>query len=323
MALWKHVTKRVLFAVFAVYLVISVTFAFVALTADPNVGLVAYQAGHSPEAQRANASERAEIVQNAISAYKEKRNLDEPVTERYLRWLVDITTLDWGRSYSQNAPVTAVLGRALPATLAYLVPAMVFALVGGVGLGVYAALNPGSAFERVASGGAYLGYGIPNYWLAKVALLFGLGAFGEGFFGEGTVSHVVLPAVILGVSLLAGQLRYARAESREYVNTEFLKLVRAKGASNWVVGRHVVKNAALPLLSLFFADLLGVLVVSVFILEHVFSIPGIGTVGLAAIEQRDVPLILGVTMVVAFAGIVGNLVQDLAYLAVDPRVGSE
>ena len=325
MALWKQVSKRVLFAVFAVYLVVSITFGFVALTADPNVAFVAYGASTSPEAQQANASERAEIVREAINAYEEERGRNRPVRERYVQWMMDITRLDWGYSYTQEAPVTTVLAGAIPRTLMYLAPALLFSLVGGVGIGVYSALNPGSLLERLSAGTFYLGYGIPNYWLALAVLMTDLPRFGARVLGPRTFGYVVLPGAILGTSLLAGQLRYARAESREYVNTEFLKLVRAKGASNWVVAKHVLRNASLPLFSLFFADMLGVLVVEVFVLESpmVFGIRGIGNVGLTAIEQRDVPLILGVAMVFAFAGIVGNLIQDLAYLVLDPRVDEE
>lgn len=322
MAPWKHVTRRVLFAVFAIYLVMSITFGFVALTADPKVGVIAHGTARQAASENANESEREAMVQEAVREYREENNLDDPVHERYFRWMVDISTLDWGRSDTQRAPVTTVLGTVIPNTLKYLVPAMLFALVGGLGLGVYSALNPGTVLERFSSGGLYLAYGIPNYWLALVVGLLGL-AHGGVVFSSRQMTTVVVPAAILGTSLLAGQLRYARAESHEYVNTEFLKLVRAKGASNWRVARHVLRNAALPLVSLFFADLLGVLVVNVFILEQILGINGLGSVGFAAIQQRDLPLILGVGMVLAFAGIVGNLIQDLAYVALDPRVDSE
>lgn len=325
MALWKHVGRRAAFALLATYLVLSVTFGFVALTPDPAIGRVAYAAGHSVEAQKANASERAEIVQEAIREYKRKHGLDDPVHVRYARWMTNIVTLDWGRSETQDAPVTAVLARTIPNTLAYLVPAMLFALIGGIGIGVYSALDPGSLLERIATVGFYFGYGVPNYWLALFLLMVGVESYVGGLFGARMVHTVVLPAAILGTSLLAGQLRYARAESREYVNTEFLKLVRAKGASNRLLARHVLRNAAIPLFSLFFADLLGVLVVEVFVLESpfVFGIHGVGGVGLEAVRDRDLPLILGVALVFAFAGIVGNLVQDLAYLVFDPRVDAD
>lgn len=327
MALWQHAAKRVVFAVFAVYIVLSITFGFVALTTDPGLGQVAYGAARSPEAQAANESEREQIVQEALQEYREEHNLDVPVHVRYARWMVRTTTLDWGESDTLNVPVTAVLGATIPNTLAYLVPAMAFALVGGIGLGVYSALHPGSLLERLSTGGFYLAYGVPNYWLALFVLMMGVGTgrSGGGLVSGETMRTVVLPSAILGTSLLAGQLRYARAESREYVNTEFLKLVRAKGAADGRTARHVLRNAALPLFSLFFADMLGVLVVEVFVLESgmVFGIDGIGNVGLTAIRERDLPLVLGVTLVFAIAGVIGNLIQDLAYLVLDPRVDTE
>ncbi len=323
MVSWKGVSKRVLFAVFAIYLVVSITFGFVALTANPSVSLVAHQTAQQAASERANASEAAAMVNEAVSAYRVAHDLDEPVEERYVRWLVDIATLDWGRSHTQDAPVTAVLARTLPRTLAYVVPAMLFALLGGVGLGVYAGLRPGSLAERVVTGGVYLGYGLPNYWVANVVLLLGIARYGDEFRNASPWVDVVLPAAVLGVSLFAGQLRYARVESSEYVSTSFVKFVRSKGASTRRVARHVVRNAALPLLSLFFADLIGVLVVNVFVLEAVLDVRGIGGVGLLAIQQRDLPLVLGVAMVLAFVGVVGNLVQDLAYLVLDPRVEDE
>ncbi|WP_435159484.1 ABC transporter permease subunit [Haladaptatus sp. DFWS20] len=137
------------------------------------------------------------------------------------------------------------------------------------------------------------------------------------------MKSIVLPAGILGVSLLAGQLRHARAESREYVYRDFVKLLRAKGASTRLVARHILRNAAIPLISLFFVDFIGVLIVNVFVLEQVLNIPGIGFAGLIALEQRDLPLIIGIAMTIAVAGIASNLIQDIAYISLDPRVESE
>jgi len=313
---WKHVTKRVLFAVFALYLVVSVTFAFVALTDDPNEGLIAWGAAVGAD----SADEASAEANEAIREYRESRNLDDPIHERYLRWVVGIATLDWGQSYSQNAPVTDVLSRTLPATLAYVVPAMAFAVVGGVGLGVFSAMNDGAAVERLSTAVFSVSYGVPNFWWVIVIPIVGAEHVPDLIAAIPEFQTVVLPAAVLGTSLIAGQLRYARAESSEYVNTDFVKLVRAKGASNRRVARHVLKNAALPLFSLFFVELLGVLVVNVFVLEQILPIEGIGRVGIQAIHDRDIPLVIGIAIVTATAGVVGSLIQDLAQLSLDPRV---
>lgn len=317
---WQLV-RRTAFAVLAIYLVLTVTFGFVTLTGDPNQGAIVFQTA---------TTQGQEAAQEALAEYREARNLDDPLAERYVRWLVDMTTLDWGTSFSQNAPVTALIGRALPQTLAYVVPAMAFALVGGIGIGLYSATHERTLLSRLGAGVAYVGLGVPNFWLAGVLLFAFTVPLGQ--YGDATVPYweilktTILPAFVLGTSLLAGQARYARAESSEYVNAEFVKLLRARGASRWAIARHLLRNAAIPLLSLFFADLLIILALNIYVIEVVFGIPGLGQLSYGAIQDRDLPLILGTTMVLVFFGIVGNLFQDVAYRSLDPRIeaaGSE
>lgn len=324
MTRWKYITKRTLFAAFAFYLLVSASFAFLALTRDPGIDQAAYAAGRSAEARQAETqAERNRIVQEAIERYKEKHNLDEPVLQRYVNYMGDMLMLEWGTSEQYNRQVTAVLEDRLPATLAYVVPGMVFALVAGIGIGVYGALNPGSVVTRLTATSASFTYGLPNFWIAEAVLLLGLPSVGMRFEGIPLMHGVVLPAAILGLSLTAGQLRYARAESREYVGRDFVKLVRAKGASNWRVARHVVRNAALPLMSMFFAELLGVLVVNIFILEQVLGIQGIGFIGIDAVNERDLPLVMGLAMLLGGVGVAANWFQDMARLALDPKAEAE
>ena len=189
---------------------------------------------------------------------------------------------------------------------------------------MYTATHRESRLARVVTSLIHFGFSIPNFLLAEVLLLFVLGRSELlAGLGPGTYSllrSVVIPAAIVGTSLLAGQMRYARAQSLEYANTEFVKLVRAKGAGTRRVARHLLRNAAIPLLALFFTDMIGILVVNVFVIEYVFSIPGIGGLSLVAFQQQDLPVVLGATMVIVFVGIGGNFLQDVAYLVLDPRV---
>lgn len=313
---WK-LLRRGLFTVFAIYLVLTIAFGFVTLTGDPNQGAIVWDT---------STTQGQEAATEALAEYREARNLDDPLAERYASWLVDMTTLDWGTSFSQNAPVMKLIANALPRTLAYVIPAMAFALVGGIGIGLYSATHEQTLLSRLGAGVAYVGLGIPNFWLAGT-LLFAF-TIPLGQYGQATVPYwqvlktTVLPAFVLGTSLLAGQARYARAESSEYVNAEFVKLLRAKGASGWAVARHLLRNAAVPLLSLFFADLLVIVALNIYVLEVVFGIPGLGQLSYGAIQNRDLPLILGTVMVLVFAGIFGNLFQDIAYRALDPRIGA-
>lgn len=317
------VGKRVAFAVLAIYLVLSVTFGFVMFTQNPRVAEIAYGVGHSEEAQRASSDERQEMVLAAIQEYKEEHGLDAPIHVQYVRWMIAMTTFDWGKSFDRDQPVTALIATRLPATLSFVIPAILLGLLGSLSLGVYAAMNQGSLLARALTTGSYVGYGIPNFWLAEFLLL--IGAVGMvGIFGiTGKLAITALASLVLGLSLLAAQLRYVRAESREYLFSEFVTLLRAKGATDWVVARHLLRNAAIPLTSLFFAELLGVMVVNVFILERVLGIQGIGFMGLQAIQSQDLPVVMGIAVVIAIVGVVGNLLQDLIHMAVDPRLQVE
>lgn len=329
MSFARYLARRTLFAVFAAYLVVSITFGFVALTADPQRAVVAWGAAHGPPGEFLNQSEANARVNEAVAAYDRARSLDEPVEERYVAWLVDIATLDWGESLDTGEPVAAMLGRTIPRTAAYVLPALLFSLVGGLAVGTCAAMRRNTPADYLATGVGYLGLSLPNFLVGEVLLLLVVIVHdAEGVYRAGPllppfVRTVVLPAAVLGAGLFAAQMRYARAESLEYFGEEFVTLLRAKGAGRWRVARHVVRNASLPLLSLFFAELMAVLVVNIYVLEAVFGIRGLGWLSLRAIENRDLPVVLGTTMVVVLVGVAGNLLQDVAAVFLDPRVADD
>lgn len=322
MGLFGHLARRAVIAIIAVYLVVSIAFAFVALTPDPNEAVVAFET--------ATTGGDEEDVERAVNAYREARNLNDPLHERYTRWLVDVSTLNWGMSYTYERPVTSLIADRLPYTALYVVPALVLSLVGGVTVGLYAAFNRQGLVDRAVSVLSYSGFGVPNFWLAEVALLLAvaeLGLLSEAsqfqsapFWSVANLQQFVLPSLVLASGLFAGQLRYARAETLEYVNAEFVAALRAKGVGRLGVARHVLRNAAVPILSVFFADMVAVLVVNIYVIEEVFGIDGVSALSLAAIHERDMPLVLGTTMVIAFVGIAANFAQDVSYAVLDPRI---
>lgn len=328
--------RRIAFGVIAAYLVISLVFAFVALTPDPFTAVLEREAGI--EASQEDIPVKETDAWERLVEYRQERNLDEPVLDRYFDWLTDITTLDWGQShgttrvaagygtgYAADVPVTTLVSQALSYTLWYLLPAIAVSVVSGIAIGLYAATHRNTLVDRLATSAAHFGFSLPNFWLAGMVSLFGLGGLLVGVAGLANdfLIQIFLAAAILSTSLFAGQLRYARAQSLEYIDAEFIKLVRAKGASNGQIARHLLRNAAVPLLSLFFADMLGIVVLNIFVIEYVFSIPGLGGLSLAAIQSRDLPVILGASMVIILFGVVGNFLQDIAHLMLDPRVESE
>jgi peptide/nickel transport system permease protein len=308
--------RRSVFAVVAAVGVLTVVFLLVTVPENPNVAKVKFaaaMAGNDPQA--------------AAEAYRATHNLDRSLWWRWTHWMGNVLRFRWGVSQSMGAPVVAVLARATPYTLGYLVPGVLVSVVVGVTAGVATALRRRSPADRLGAAVAYLGYGVPNFYLATFLLILVGTQFGwdaTGFRNElltpKNAKRYVLPTVVLATTLTANQLRYTRSLSTDLLGRDFVRLARAKGAPVSRVARHVVRNAAVPLLTLTFADLLGVLMLNVFVLEFVFGIPGIGTVSLAAIRDRDVPLVLGATALFVLVGVVGNFLQDLAYAALDPRV---
>lgn len=334
---WRLV-RRGVFALVSAYIVMTAAFAVIALTNDPNVGSVAFA-----------ASKHGKNITKAVEAYRAARNLNDPVMQRYLKWLVNISTGDWGIAFSTGRPVLASIRHGMEYTLFYLIPSVVIATFAGISFGLFSAFRQHSFGDRFLTTVAYVGLGLPNFWLA--AVLFestvaeqryitfpelplhssALWSFdftlAYGFVPwldlNPTQQYFTLPIIVLTTGLLAGQLRYARSESLEYIDMEFVKIARAKGAGPFRLAQHVLRNAAIPLVSLFLTEMLSVLVLGLLVMESVFNIPGFGSLMLQAVKSRDMPLILGVTMVVAFVGIVGNFLQDVAYTLLDPRVGND
>lgn len=317
----RFITRRVVFAFVAVWAVITFVFLFVSLTPDPYLAQVLHGAAHSGRGDSAAA------VQQAREAYIATRGLNRPLWVQYIDWLAGTVTLDWGESWIRGMPVFPMVADYTMRSVMYVIPAIVFSSVVGAFVGLYSAANRYSLPDRVASFAAYLGMGIPNFWLAAMVIIFiqgeGIGQL-RGFqkVTELSLGSYVLPAAVLATVLLGNQIHYARAEVHEHLNATFVDVLRAKGVSKLRVARHVLRNAALPLFSLLFADLLAVLMLHVFVIESVFGIPGIGRLTLLAIDTRDLPVIMGITMVVVFVGIFGNLLQDLLSFVLDPRIRS-
>lgn len=310
----RRFLRRVLFAVIAVYLVISLTFAVVVLTPDTNLR------GELGTAAWAGASE--EELAEIRSTYLEARDRTAPLSERYVDWLVDVTLFRWGVSPTQEAPVVDVVAGAMSRTAAYLLPGVLAATAGGTAFGLHSARRRDTVSDRVGRIGSYVLLGLPSFWLATVgiALLGDSGtplatAGGQG----GPVWSVVAPAGVVAAGLVAGQVSLTRAHSVDHFGANYVRFLRAKGLSEGAVSRRVLRNVAVPVLSLFAAELFSVLVLTVVVVETVFSIKGIGWLMYVATDTNDIPLILGTTMVFAGVGIGGSLVADVASAWLDPR----
>ncbi|WP_327050780.1 ABC transporter permease [Halomicrococcus gelatinilyticus] len=302
--MWRYLTRRLLWTAFAAYLILSVTFLAFAAAPPPVT-----TEGESPISTPA----RWPSTQDETS-----------LLTQYTDWIVQYATLDF-----EKETIDRIAG-ALKVTLAYLAPALLAAVVGGVVLGVYAAVNRGTLPGRFATLATYVVVGIPSYWIAEWSVILAYERLGvmrkfaydpslDPWSGK-NLPITLLPLAVVLVSMLAVQARYARSESAEHVHAEFVKTLRANGARPLDVARHVVRNAAMPLLSLFFIRTITMLFITVAVAEVVFGLPGIGWLALWAVRNREIDIVILTTMIPVGLALFGNLLQDVAYVKLDPRV---
>jgi peptide/nickel transport system permease protein len=311
--------KRLAFGIGAAWSVLSVVFLLIQLSGDWVAQRLETQIvfSMSGPGSSATAAEREEAVSEALAEYAGARGLDAPLHEQYIDWMRRMVTLDWGTSFQSGEAVFPLVIGATRRTATYVVPAIVLAIAVGLLVGLYAALYPESRLANAGRVGSYLVFGLPSFWVGGLYV----GAVQQGHVGHNAIlAEYVFPVVLVTMTLLGGYVSYARAHALEHVSAEFVSLVRAKGAGPVRIAKHVVRNAAIPLFSMLFTEVLGLLVLSIFVIEMVLGIEGLGHVFFFAIDARDIPVLLGCSMVIIVVGILGNIIQDLSYQYLDPRV---
>lgn len=314
----KRLLFRVGFAVLTVYVALSAMFFLV--TFAPDTAMTGTLNSRAFASQDMNVSQIEAAKAQWKQTYMQARGLDRPLHVRYLGWLADMTTLQWGASFSLDAPVSTLVADRLERTLGYAIPGFLLASVFGVLTGLYAALERHSVSSHLLRGVAYVVFGVPNFWLAALATGVLAAPPVVATIGDRPVLvQRVVPALLLSTTLVAGQLSYTRAESLEQIGERYIQFLRAKGLGPLQVTVRVLKNAAVPLLTLFFTDLLAVFVVAIYVIEFALDIPGFGQLTYVAARERDMPLLLGTAVVVVVTGVVGNFLQDVAYGILDPR----
>ncbi|WP_420101668.1 ABC transporter permease [Bosea sp. (in: a-proteobacteria)] len=283
------------------------------------------------------AGEAGESDAIFVQQLRERFGLDKPLPVQLGLYLGNILRLDFGFSYRQNLPVIDLILDRLPATLLLSGSAFVISLALGILAGVLAASRQGKPSDSVISTLALLFYATPLFWLALMAVLlfsvqlgwfpgFGYETVGSGYTGLARIldilHHLVLPATTLGLFFMAVYVRMTRASMLEVSRLDFVRTARAKGLRPAkVLRRHVLRNAILPVVTL--AGLqAGQLVGGAVLIETVFAWPGIGRLMFEALGQRDYNLLLGIFTVSAAMVLLFNLLTDLLYRLVDPRIGA-
>mgnify|MGYP006293635507 CR=1 FL=1 len=315
MSYLRYVLRRAAFAVLSVYAVVTATYFLGTLTIRDQIeNILALE-------QYSGASERElELLEEALV---ERYGLDRPILDQLLNWWVDVTTLDWGESISFREPIVAVLDGRVQTTLEYVIPGVILAMVLGVFLGLFAALAKDGVFDYSVRLISYAVLGIPVFMLLFYMMYlegWKIRLVGGWVLVLAEVDSMTLATVAVALGLLAGQIRFARASSLEQTGRSFVKMLRAKGAGRIRLARHVLRNAAIPIISLSITELLAVLVLNIYVIEEVLRIRGLADVSLQAATQADVPLLIWSTMVVVALGITASFIQDVLYGYLDPRI---
>jgi len=262
-----------------------------------------------------------------LEAIREELGLNDPLPMQYLRYLSNLLRGDLGRSLTTRAPVSKEILSRLPATIQLTVASMLVVLLIAVPLGIVSAVKRGSLVDNLCMGGALLGVSMPSFWFGiMLMLLFALklnllpsGGRGDGTL-VGTLKALIMPALTLGTGMMGLVARLTRSSMLEVLGYDYMRTATAKGlASRVVLIRHGLRNALIPVVTVVgvqFASLLGGAVIT----ETIFSWPGIGRLAVNAISRRNYPVIMGTVLVFSVTFVLANLLVDILYTLIDPRI---
>ena len=265
-----------------------------------------------------------EPTQEMVLALHQEMRLDEPLYQQYGHWLWGILHLDLGNSYTTGNSVSEEFFSCFPATLELALASMGFILLFSIPSGILAALYRRSSIDHLSRLAALIGASMPSFWLGLLLIfVFAVKLHWLPVSGRGGLRHLLLPTITLGFGMAAIYARLLRASLLDVLGQEYIKVARAKGLLNkLLIGRHALKNALLPALTLFGISL-GSLLGGAAIVETIFSWPGIGKLAVDSIFNRDYPMIQFYGLFMAVVFVFANLLVDISYAALDPRVRLE
>jgi ABC-type dipeptide/oligopeptide/nickel transport system permease component len=300
------VLRRLLHAVFVIWGVVTVVFFLVRLTGDPTALLVD---------QTATPAE--------IAHARHLLGLDRPLHVQYVDFLLAVPRGDFGMSMREKRPaMRMVLEYLWPATVELTLAAILLSTLPAIPLGVLSATHKDTAVDHVSRLGSLLLQSMPSFWLGIVLILICAVQF-QGLlpsYGAGSLRHLILPSVTLAAAPLAQNVRLIRAGMLEVLSQDYVRTARAKGLTErWVIYRHALRNAAIPVITVTGLSL-GFMLSGAIVIETVFSWPGLGRLMVQAVPGRDFPVIQAGVFVLAVIFVAINLLVDMLYTVVDPRV---
>ena len=303
----RYLMRRLGRTIFALWGISTIVFIVLRLSGDPAVLLLPQEAS----------------VED-IMRLRHDLGLDDPLLLHYLRFLGKIVVGDFGESLRHREPAMVLVRSHLWATLELSFAAFFIAAVVAVPIGILAAVKPHSLYDHAVLTLTLIGQSAPTFWIGIMLILtFGLGLRWFPIGGRGTFAHLVMPALTLGAFAMASIARLTRSAMLEVLSLDYINTARAKGLSaSSVIWKHALKNAAIPVVTIMglqFGALLGGAVVT----ETVFSWPGIGRLAIQGIYNRDYPVVQAAVFIAAAFFVVINLVVDLLYTLLDPRIRYE
>ncbi|MEF3306179.1 ABC transporter permease [Paenibacillus sp. GYB003] len=273
---------------------------------------------------------KASDIENMIKAY----GLDKPLYVQYWDWISGLAQGDFGTSFQQNEPVSKLIMERLPTTLLLTVSSFVLSLLIALPLGIACALRAHSRLDQIVTAISNVGISIPGFWLGLMLIMLfavklgwlpsgGLQTIGAPFSLMDRIEHLVLPVCAMAAAEVAIWTRYIRSSMLEVIHQDYMRTAKAKGLQYWrVITVHGLRNALMPVVTLFGLNLPGFFA-GALVIEKIFSVPGIGRLFIEAAFMRDYPIIFAITTVGAFLTVLGNIIADVLYAALDPRVSLE
>jgi peptide/nickel transport system permease protein len=314
----RYLLRRLLIAVPSLIGISIVLFTILALAPGDPFGELASNPAVPPEVR---------------AALRVKFGMDDPIVLRYFHWLVAMLHGDWGFSFVSRVDVDTLIWQRLPATLLVIGSSQVLALMIALPVGVFAATRPYSLFDQIASTFAFIGFSLPTFFTGLLFILFfsihldwlpfvfrsDLSATGWHWYWE-EFRQSIMPIAVLGMFQGASWTRYVRSAVLDVIRLDYVTTARAKGLREGkVVIRHVVRNALIPVVTLVALQVPAIFGGAI-VTEQIFRVPGIGSLLINSILQNDTPVIMGVTFVFACLVILFNLIADVLYGWLDPRI---
>lgn len=307
--MWKFILKRILMVI---PVLIGASFlVFILLHCSP---------GNPATTFLGITATEEEIVE-----FNAKHGLDQPVLVQYVTYIKNIVTeLDFGNSYKNNVPVFQRISETLPATFKLALCSIVVMIVIGIPLGIISAIKQYSLLDNIASIFGMIGVSMPNFWLGlQLILILGLKLRLLPTSGFSSPAHYIMPAITLGVAAAANLMRTTRSAILDVMRQDYIKTARSKGQTEFIViFRHMLKNALLPIITVIMSQF-GALMGNAITVETIFSIPGLSKMMIEAVTTRDYIVVQGAVLVIAFICCIVNLLMDLSYAVIDPRIKAD